>query len=612
MFQLCSYISTNYCFRANKTCVYPPYKIIEINNKKIGFIGVATPQNLTKTKLISYLDNNGELIYDFLTENHTQKLYDRVQEHIDEFKEQNVDYVIIIGHLGIGGEASEENNSEGLLKHLKNVDAFIDGHTHLVYSKYLVDKEGKPVLIDQTGTKLANIGVLIIHENGTITQESVNKVPYELNLTRNRVVTYVYKEMNEFIKNIKNSFSDALQRVIGYSSFPLKIYRYKNSNESLDNIILSSRLEENHFCNLVTDSLRKYGEADINAASVRTDIKEGNIKYQDIINTMPFSNDIIFKQIPGQTILDSLEFGTRFLPTPTSKFPQVSGMSYKIDTSIQSSVVVDENEIFQSVGGERRIYGVKINEQNLDVNKNYTISSHSYILEGGGGFSMFTPFEIMKTSIGVDNEVLLKYIVTDLNGVIPDKYKESEGRIVKTNGKIFHGDSNDIQISLLGFTNLSMINNSLGFNTYFFSLENITFEFPREMILIISTSNSKLRVLSDNEKNISCVLEDDNINVTKAKYLCEININNSNINTIQINIPYNNNFEIKVSSLASKYMSNFTNIINSNESLDLDNKNISILNNATYIQNKNTNSIIISRIFIVINQFHLVVMNLIM
>lgn len=61
-------------------------------------------------------------------------------------------------------------------------------------------------------------------------------------------------------------------------------------------------------------------------------------------------------------------------------------MSYKIDTSIQSSVVVDENEIFQSVGGERRIYGVKINGQNLDVNKNYTISSHSYILEGGGGF----------------------------------------------------------------------------------------------------------------------------------------------------------------------------------------------------------------------------------
>ena len=303
----CSYISTNYCFRANKTCVYPPYKIIQVNNKKIGFIGVATPQTLTKTKLISYLDNNGKLIYYFLTENHTQKLYDTVQEHINELKEQNVDYIIIIGHLGIGGEASEENNSEGLLKHLKNVDAFIDGHTHLVYSKYLVDKEGNPILIAQTGTKLANIGVLIIHENGTITQENVNKVPYEpnlsnqtLNITRNKVETYVDKEMNEFIKNITDSFSDTLQSVIAYTSFPLNIYRYKSANESLDNIILSSRLEENSFCNLVTDSLRKYGEADVtilNAASIRTDIKKGNIQYQDIINTMPFSNDVFFKHI---------------------------------------------------------------------------------------------------------------------------------------------------------------------------------------------------------------------------------------------------------------------------------------------------------------------------
>ena len=209
---------------------------------------------------------------------------------------------------------------------------------------------------------------------------------------------------------------------------------------------------------------------------------------------------------------------------------------------------------------------------------------------------MFTPFENMKTSIGVDNEVLLKYIETDLNGVIPDKYKESEGRIVKTNGKIVHGDSNDIQISLLGFNNLSKINNSLGFNTYFFSLENITFEFPREMIFIVSTSNSRLRVLSDSEKNISCILDNDNINDTKAKYLCEININNSNINTIQINNSYNNNFDIKISPLASKYMSNLTKIVNPSELLDLDNKNISILNNATYNKNKNGNSIIISGI----------------
>ena len=65
----CSYISSNYCFKKNKTSIYPPTKIIEKGGKKIGFIGVATPQTLSKTYLITIVDDKGELVYDFLTEN---------------------------------------------------------------------------------------------------------------------------------------------------------------------------------------------------------------------------------------------------------------------------------------------------------------------------------------------------------------------------------------------------------------------------------------------------------------------------------------------------------------------------------------------------------------
>ena len=76
----CSYISCNYCYRANKTSIYEPYKMVEIGGKKIGFIGVATPQTLSKTYLITILDESGQPVYDFLTENHSQELYERVQK----------------------------------------------------------------------------------------------------------------------------------------------------------------------------------------------------------------------------------------------------------------------------------------------------------------------------------------------------------------------------------------------------------------------------------------------------------------------------------------------------------------------------------------------------
>ena len=155
---------------------------------------------------------------------------------------------------------------------------------------------------------------------------------------------------------------------------------------------------------------------------------------------MPFSNDVYVKEITGQTILDALEFGVRTLPDSTSRFPQVSGITYKIDISIDSSVIVDKDEIFDRVSGERRVYDVKINGEDLNLRKIYSIAGSSFILEGGDGYSMFAPYEITKTSIGVDNEVLLKYIKETLGGVIPDQYKMTEGRIMKTQGKSLNQD----------------------------------------------------------------------------------------------------------------------------------------------------------------------------
>lgn len=160
-----------------------------------------------------------------------------------------------------------------------------------------------------------------------------------LNITRGNKVRYVDKEMNELINELFESFSDQLNRVYGKTDFLLNVF--ENESESTQSHTQISRISENALCNLVVDAMREIGGTDIsimNAGTVRTDINPGNITYQDIINTMPFSNDIISKEIKGQTVLEALEFGVRTLPGFTSRFPQVSGITYKIDTSINSTV----------------------------------------------------------------------------------------------------------------------------------------------------------------------------------------------------------------------------------------------------------------------------------
>ena len=48
---------------------------------------------------------------------------------------------------------------------------------------------------------------------------------------------------------------------------------------------------------------------------------------------------------------------------------------------------------------------------------------------------MFASCEILENSLGVDNEILMRYISENLNGTIPYRYQQTENRIIKTDGK---------------------------------------------------------------------------------------------------------------------------------------------------------------------------------
>jgi 2',3'-cyclic-nucleotide 2'-phosphodiesterase (5'-nucleotidase family) len=428
------YICCNFLRRKNHSTVFRPYKIKKVGNVSIGFIGVLTPLTLTKSYLHTLVDENGSLIYDFLTERDGHELYEAVQGYIDELRNvEKVDYVIILAHVGYGGDALEQYTSPALLAHINGVDAIIDGHTHLAYNNTFPDKDGKQIYISQTGTKLNIVGKLTIKPNGNITSELIDKIPlfegYDSDsyytVEREGIERYVDKETNKFIEDIIESHAHEFQEFVSYTDFDLLITTNRGR------II---RFEENILGNLVTDALRFVGNSDIsliNAGSIRESIKKGNITFNHVLNTLPFSAKIIVKEVSGRDILDALEFSTKALPKTSSKFLQVSGIKFKVDDSLESKVIVDEFENFVKVDGERRVYDVYIKDKKLDENKKYTISFDDFLAEGGDGFSMFTKYNLTNDTSLVDNEAFKFYLETELNRTIPNKYKTTQGRIVK-------------------------------------------------------------------------------------------------------------------------------------------------------------------------------------
>ena len=432
----CGYISANFCYRKNKEQIFDKYKILEVGNKKIAFIGITTPQTLTKTKLYKMKDEDGKMKYNFLTDNNGQELYDKTQIYINELKEEyNVDHIIILSHLGDESDTPTQYNSSYFISQIYGIDAMIDGHTHKTYNKTCKDKNGNDVLLSQTGTKLSNIGVIKIDSNGKFTSEMIDKVPEPKEkegaeiIKRNNIDRWIDKEMNNFLIKLNNSHSGELSIKYGYSDFDFIV----STDEIRDYHKFTCRSEECTLGNLIADSMIYGGIGDIafkSSGSIRSDLLKGDITLGKILNVIPYTSEIIIKEISGQDILDILEYSVKYTPNKSPKFLQVSGISFKVNLSIESPVIIDENEMFEKIEGERRVYDVKVGNEKLDENKKYNVSLDRFIGEGGDGYSMFNKYEEIAIVSNFDNELLADYIQKELNGTIPDRYRKTEKRIV--------------------------------------------------------------------------------------------------------------------------------------------------------------------------------------
>ena len=433
------YISSNFCYKKNKTSIFNPYKIIEKGGKKIAFIGVLTPLTFSKTYLSTLRDSNGEAIYDFLTGNNVQELYDRVQENVNKVrKEEGADYVILLTHIGM---ELEQYTSDELLSKIENVDAVLDGHTHLIYNITKKDINNKNIHISQTGTKLQSIGKLIIKNDGTIISEIIQDIPEPsdksnaIKLTRGGKEIWVNKDMNNFINSIFNIYEDELNILYGSSEYDLVI----RPEGTTDSHFIYCRYQECTVGNLLADAFKSAGKSDaaiVNGGGVRSSINKGDLTRSQIMAVAPFFNNLIVKMLPGQCILDALEFGVSKHPTSSGGFPQVSGISYDIDTSLNSKVETDSQGLFLKITGKRKVTNVKINGEEIDPNKNYSISMSDFIGNGGDGYTMMAKYEVFKEGLLTDTDAIAYYIKNDLKGIIPAEYKNFQGRINLVNGSI--------------------------------------------------------------------------------------------------------------------------------------------------------------------------------
>ena len=230
--------------------------------------------------------------------------------------------------------------------------------------------------------------------------------------------------VKDFVGDIEKQFEELVGKVVANTKVALAVTDPKTGERMI-------RQNETNLGDLCADAYRAMSGADVafvNGGGIRKDIAAGDITYGDIIAVHPFGNMLCVVEATGQEILDALELSASKLPAEYGGFLHVSGLRYTIDLQVPSSVKLDENGLFASVDGERRVKDVMVGDAPLDPAKTYTVSSHNYLLRNGGdGYTMFMDNPLLQDSVMIDNQVLINYIVDVLGGTVGDAYADSYG-----------------------------------------------------------------------------------------------------------------------------------------------------------------------------------------
>lgn len=327
-----------------------PSVVLNRSGKKIGIIGVVTEQ----TKVSS---SGGADVVFF-------SVADAVRNEVANLRSKGVNAVIVLSHIGI-------KEDKKLASEIDGIDIIIGGHSHTLLSNDATVENseglyplietapnGKTVLIGTAGYGGQYVGMLsaVFNEKGDITAFEGGTRKMDSGVPENQEIKRRITAYSSEIEAITN-------QEIFVSSAPVPM--------SKDGYCYQECL----LGEFITDTIHSvFPEADIvliNAGSLRHALPKGTVLYEEIAKTMPFNSKAVFVSLTGQEIMNMLEDGIKPERRKMNSFLQPSGLSYEYNK--------------QSAKG-RRVFGVLVNGEPIDIERTYTVLTSDFIANGGDGF----------------------------------------------------------------------------------------------------------------------------------------------------------------------------------------------------------------------------------
>lgn len=405
--------------------ILPASKVITTESGlKIAFVGVETPETVTKV-------NPG--LISMITFASFDKLYETTRKAVDEVR-ADADLVIGLFHLGMDAESKlNAYRSIDMLGKVSGFDFVIDGHSHYVMTS---GQNGEP--IQSTGTKFANIGVIVI-DNEAKAIEANFLIPTYLGSK-----LYGFKFIDADVEAKANELIAKVDEEYGAVFATTEVLL--NGEKAPGN-----RTEETNLGDLITDamlwSVVKEGGIEqvepnaivsiTNGGGIRATIKEGDVTKKDINSVLPFGNTVAVVYVTGAELLEALEASTFCTPDSVGGYPQTSGIEWTLDTT----KAFDQGDVYVLDGKESSYFAPKtinrvtitsVNGEPFDPAATYAVITNNFCAAGGDTYNVFARSSAsFDTGIPLD-EALMAYIAEVLNGTITaEAYGQPRGSVTQ-------------------------------------------------------------------------------------------------------------------------------------------------------------------------------------
>lgn len=399
-YALCS----NVFDKTTQKSILPPYAVFRTETgAKIGIFALETPVTQTKVNPVYVKD-----LY-FPTEEEFVYVAQQVVDYLRN--EEGVDVVICLAHLGISDEDAPYT-SPNLLKYVGGIDFVIDGHSHSVFSSY----DGLPM--QQTGTKFANIGVIVLDDKTGKIEDIFLKDCAEIDADP-EVAALAKKLMDEVDKEYDVKFATSKVTLNGEKA-PGNRNMETNNGDLITNAMLWAITKDSSELKVPVEDV----VAVTNGGGIRAAIKPGDVTMKDINTVLPFGNTLAVIYVKGSELLEALEASTFCTPDPVGGFPQVAGMVYTIDTTkaFDSNAHTYPDSTYYGPKSIQRVTINSINGKAFDLNATYAVVTNNFCAEGGDTYYVFkNASDQFDTGIPLD-EVVMQFVTEELNGVIGEEY----------------------------------------------------------------------------------------------------------------------------------------------------------------------------------------------